>query len=157
MVRIPKSFPQGPFAVNEARSMWDRSWDSEHSSRLFVDASYYASLGDAAFGFAPYFMDSFVAVGFSKGPRSSSAKEAEARASLFMLKAIKTCNHSRVILCFDALQVVRAVKGEVDWQIHPITCDILECYGNSGSFQVRHISRENNMLAHHLARLGQRD
>ena len=82
--------------------MWDGSWDLEHSAILFVDASYYASLGDIAFSFALYFMHSFVAASFSKGPRSDSAKVAEARTSLFALKAIKTCNHSMIILCLDA-------------------------------------------------------
>lgn len=91
-----------------------RSWDLKHSAILFYDAYFYISSGDSAFGFTLYFMGAFVAIRFSKGPRTFSAKEAKVRMALFAINAIKRSSPLRIILCLDVLEVVGVIKGGFD-------------------------------------------
>ena len=91
-----------------------RSWDLEHSAVLFYDAYFYISSGDSDFGFALYFMGAFVAIGFSKGLRTFSAKEAKVRMALFAINGIERSSLLRIILCLDVLEVLRVIKGGFD-------------------------------------------
>ena len=67
---------------------------------------------------------SLTAVGASKRPRTFCAKEAETRLALFAIQAVRECGLSRIILCMDASEVVKAFKGVFYWKIQTVVRDI---------------------------------
>eukprot|EP00268_Persea_americana_P067154 TRINITY_DN9206_c0_g1_i1.p1 TRINITY_DN9206_c0_g1~~TRINITY_DN9206_c0_g1_i1.p1 ORF type:complete len:131 (+),score=6.51 TRINITY_DN9206_c0_g1_i1:83-475(+) len=110
--------------------------------------------GQSAFDFALFFTRSLVAARASKGPKVISAKEAETRALLFALNAIKDCRFSRVRVHMDALKVVKSIKGSKYWSIQSLVGDILKCLKHYESFETFFIPRDLNRVAHYLAKCG---
>lgn len=68
----------------------------------FTDASFELPSGESAFGFIFVFNDSIIGADFS-------TKEADTRATE------RHSSFSKILLCSDALKVVNALNGGLDW------------------------------------------
>lgn len=80
--------------------------------------------------------------------------EAEVQSFLFGLVSIKDLGVTKVLLCSDAVEVVKAIKGKEDSSVESIISGIqaLSCYFDC--FEPCHIPRELNRIAPNLAVLG---
>ncbi|KAJ8649590.1 hypothetical protein MRB53_002613 [Persea americana] len=93
------------------------------------------------------FMKNFIVLaGAATCSRTITAKSA-----LGALDNVKGHGLSRIILCSDALEVVKAIMGEPDWQIYPIVCEILVCGDGFDLFRAIPFPREFNSVAHWCA------
>ncbi|XXG79406.1 hypothetical protein AAC387_Pa09g0481 [Persea americana] len=72
------------------------------------DVTFNASSGQLDFGIAMFYRGSLVLLCAAKGPQIFFAKEAETRSTLFALEIVKKYAQPRIILCLDALEVVKA-------------------------------------------------
>lgn len=68
--------------------------------------------------------NAIVDAGAIQGPKVTTSKKAEMRASLAALEKAKEIGFERVRVLMDAKEVVQDLKCDRDWSINPIILDV---------------------------------
>ena len=119
---------------------------------MFWDASFRAVDGKAGFGFVIWFDGFWIHARSTNRSKLSSSKEAEVRAILFAMKEARSWGFRKIHLLSDALEVIRAINGLMDWAIQPILRDINELRSKFEDISFFHVPRRLNQFAHELAK-----
>ena len=119
---------------------------------IFTDAAFSKLDGKAGYDYAIWINGSFVVAGSLDGSKVSSSKESETRAILSAVIKAKAMGFSKVHILTDALEVVRGIKGKLDWSIDPILQDISMEASSFECFQVSYIPKTMNVVTHNSAK-----